>query len=357
MLPGSWSWIILTQTITSSAVQCQSTLTMYLSSMIQNQLRGAIEEYSSALKRNPDHVNAAYARGSCQNKLGDYQKAIEDYKLALSKDEERFQMIFSPYRYHQTNQSHRSTCSCSLFLLDNILTKSSLVTPRMFASSCEGSRQLQIGKKPNNEPCYNSDNSRKQKETNPKFNPPCIPYVKYNENLQEKLDSEFKLDPCPKKRNLSPFLKKMQKDKKPALIEIEQNCDTVSKGLERFLNPLRKSDVCKDKFRKDENLASTQPVSRKDLVCDTGSPLPSRKSSGLDKYTIQGYERFEQHDYKNAIYYLTRAIDTGYISSRTLGYRGMSYFYSGNHQLAFNDILKAIELCPKDPSLYLHKYQ
>lgn len=41
------------------------------------------------LELDPDHVNAAYARGACENKRGNFAKAIEDYLMALEKDQER----------------------------------------------------------------------------------------------------------------------------------------------------------------------------------------------------------------------------------------------------------------------------
>ena len=41
------------------------------------------------LEIDPDHINAAYARGACENKRGNFAKAIEDYLMALEKDQER----------------------------------------------------------------------------------------------------------------------------------------------------------------------------------------------------------------------------------------------------------------------------
>ncbi len=38
------------------------------------------------LELDPEHVNAAYARGAAENKRGNYIKAIEDYNMALSLD-------------------------------------------------------------------------------------------------------------------------------------------------------------------------------------------------------------------------------------------------------------------------------
>lgn len=37
----------------------------------------------------PNHINAAYARGACENKRGNFAKAIEDYNMALAIDQER----------------------------------------------------------------------------------------------------------------------------------------------------------------------------------------------------------------------------------------------------------------------------
>ena len=41
------------------------------------------------LEIDPNHINAAYARGACENKRGNFDKAIEDYHMALEKDRER----------------------------------------------------------------------------------------------------------------------------------------------------------------------------------------------------------------------------------------------------------------------------
>ncbi len=98
-----------------------------------SKMEGAIEDYSAALRLNPNHVNAAYARGSCQNLRGNFQQAIEDYNMALEKDEGRFQMMFSPARGQY--QTQRFQYGASLFLLDNILTRSARATPRNLSAS------------------------------------------------------------------------------------------------------------------------------------------------------------------------------------------------------------------------------
>lgn len=54
------------------------------------------------LSIDPNHINAAYARGACENKRGNYDKAIEDYHLALNKDKEKpsspMRKFVSPFR-------------------------------------------------------------------------------------------------------------------------------------------------------------------------------------------------------------------------------------------------------------------
>lgn len=49
----------------------------------------SVDDFTKVLEIDPDHVNAAYARGACENKRGNFLKAIEDYNLALEKDTER----------------------------------------------------------------------------------------------------------------------------------------------------------------------------------------------------------------------------------------------------------------------------
>lgn len=49
----------------------------------------SIIDFTEVLSIDPNHVNAAYARGACENKRGNFAKAIEDYNMALEKDLER----------------------------------------------------------------------------------------------------------------------------------------------------------------------------------------------------------------------------------------------------------------------------
>ncbi|CAE7238172.1 SEC [Symbiodinium sp. KB8] len=46
----------------------------------------AIADFSRVLELEPSHVNAAYSRAACYNRKGLFSQAIEDYKVALSKD-------------------------------------------------------------------------------------------------------------------------------------------------------------------------------------------------------------------------------------------------------------------------------
>ena len=49
-------------------------------------IENAIFDFSEVLKLDPDHVNAAYAKAACLNKLGEFGKAIEGYRRALDMD-------------------------------------------------------------------------------------------------------------------------------------------------------------------------------------------------------------------------------------------------------------------------------
>lgn len=43
----------------------------------------AINDFSIVLKLDPNHVNAAFARASCYNYIGEFDKAIQDYEVGL----------------------------------------------------------------------------------------------------------------------------------------------------------------------------------------------------------------------------------------------------------------------------------
>lgn len=49
-------------------------------------MENSIQDYTTVLEIDPNHINAAYARGACENKRGNFDKAIEDYHMALEKD-------------------------------------------------------------------------------------------------------------------------------------------------------------------------------------------------------------------------------------------------------------------------------
>lgn len=49
----------------------------------------AIEDFTRVLQYDKNHVNAAFARGACWNKQGNFLKAIEDYNMALDLDQEK----------------------------------------------------------------------------------------------------------------------------------------------------------------------------------------------------------------------------------------------------------------------------
>ncbi len=62
----------------------------------------SVEDFTRALQLDPNHFNAAYARGAVENKRGNFLKAIEDYDLALEKD----QINSSPRRIPLANVNY-----------------------------------------------------------------------------------------------------------------------------------------------------------------------------------------------------------------------------------------------------------
>lgn len=49
-------------------------------------LSESVNDYTQCLSLDPNHCNAAYALGACENKRGNFDKAIENYQLAFEKD-------------------------------------------------------------------------------------------------------------------------------------------------------------------------------------------------------------------------------------------------------------------------------
>lgn len=48
-----------------------------------------IYNFTLVLEFDASHVNAAFARAACYNKIGDFHLAIEDYNKALELDKEK----------------------------------------------------------------------------------------------------------------------------------------------------------------------------------------------------------------------------------------------------------------------------
>jgi len=64
----------------------------YLMGCIQEkkgEIPEGIEYFNKAIEIDPNNVFALFSRGACYNMLGNYEKAIEDYSLALEKDSNR----------------------------------------------------------------------------------------------------------------------------------------------------------------------------------------------------------------------------------------------------------------------------
>jgi tetratricopeptide (TPR) repeat protein len=47
----------------------------------------AIRDLTYVIQKNSDHVNALFARAACYNTIGQFSAAIEDYNIALLKDQ------------------------------------------------------------------------------------------------------------------------------------------------------------------------------------------------------------------------------------------------------------------------------
>ena len=52
----------------------------------------ALNDLTYVINKNSDHVNALFARAACYNTIGQFSAAIEDYNIALLKDQSQNQL-------------------------------------------------------------------------------------------------------------------------------------------------------------------------------------------------------------------------------------------------------------------------
>jgi tetratricopeptide (TPR) repeat protein len=52
----------------------------------------AIRDFTHVIQKSADHVNALFARAACYNTIGQFSAAIEDYNIALLKDQSQNQL-------------------------------------------------------------------------------------------------------------------------------------------------------------------------------------------------------------------------------------------------------------------------
>jgi tetratricopeptide (TPR) repeat protein len=77
----------------------------------------AIDDYSRVLGLEPGHANAAYRRGACQNRMGNFQQAIEDYQMALEKDQEFTAQLSPVLRASAAEERHDRFSLYGIFFL------------------------------------------------------------------------------------------------------------------------------------------------------------------------------------------------------------------------------------------------
>lgn len=365
------------------------------------------------MRLNPDHVNAAYSRGSCESKAGNYQRSIEDYWLALSKDEGRFKMI------HSTQNSgiqarNNAPCNSSLALLDNILTKSAITSPRNNSSiSFDRKNSTPGGKKAKNLQDYIKlpqgfiNNNQKSKirvyegvedSTNQeRINP--IPSAEEIE-LQQKqrfeslirIGSQPQLNEDNSEIQDAPLTARTQDGKESNTIDADTSLISKSKksGLERFLNQANKPSESKNRGSfPTVNIIKisigniNQSNNRYITIGDSkGGEKKSCESVKNDTYNLgegkgtileeicspksiiikgqylnQAYDSYNAGNYKNAILLFSKVMEKNKNVLEAYVYRGLSHFHIGNDAQALEDLSQANKLNPNNLEIYCYKGQ
>jgi tetratricopeptide (TPR) repeat protein len=92
------------------------------------------------LELDPSHVNAAYARAACYNRIGDFARAIEDYNAALSKDRQNsVAASLTPKKHAVGSPGYRRTGSFAVGVKEYMRTREKALRQK-FQGPCTPTR-------------------------------------------------------------------------------------------------------------------------------------------------------------------------------------------------------------------------
>ena len=265
-------------------------------------LEQSVSDLTECLKIDPNHYNAAYARGACENKRGNYYKAIEDYDLAFAKDK-------------------RSNSSPRRLTLDRIHY---LLGPQPTAKSLGRAASI---------------------------NPTDKPRPPRGLNLL-RCEIESKLDISPHNKPISMINRIENHTPRHPDIVVISPLNSESTDLFRSSDLRQSSDhhllasYASAASIKSDNPFQSSP--NKTLLS------PAHKSEA-EKFHAMGYEAKKRGDYKEAIVLYSKAVEKHPKYLKAYFNRGFAYDKLGEYAKAIEDYGKVVELDPKNAYAFYNR--
>jgi tetratricopeptide (TPR) repeat protein len=270
-------------------------------------LEKSIEYFNKALDADCDNINALFSRGACYNRLGHFQKAIDDYYLALDKDSQKGMM-----RKNFKN-------------IGKVLGLS------------------------------NDNEERNSKIDNFKYeniDADIQHYVYNNVDIKNTIDS---LSSSIQKQNLSA---KNLKFEGPMEVNIDLFSNSDSNQDENFIQ-VKKVEY-NEKFS--EQIEEPGQDNRNNLKESFKEKIPSnlvliieRQMELWEVYHSQGYAARKKENFQLAIEFYTKALNLHARYFKALFNRGFAYDKVGEYDKAIVDYTKAIELEPNNAYAYYNR--
>lgn len=294
------------------------------------------------LSIDPDHINAAYARGACENKRGNFDKAIEDYHMALEKDKERPTSPIRGLSSHKNQSSYRPS-----FTQGRVETDGSM-PPDGYNTYDQPEKEVTTEKR--------------NIQSNFSESPMMV-----GRDMSGYGNKNMLLSPGGQINNMS-NLKLKREDSMTSnatLALAKQHSD--GSGFDRS-NPIHRLSKASSISSFTTNLQNTPHEETKSHMSSTPATPNYRQNhspSHPNHYRMlkkeaeglhsQGYAARKKGDYETAIIFYTRALEVLPTHFKALFNRGFAFDKIGHYDKAIEDYTKAIEIDPQNAFTYYNK--
>jgi tetratricopeptide (TPR) repeat protein len=289
------------------------------------------------LEIDPNHINAAYARGACENKRGNFDKAIEDYHMALEKDTER-----------PTSPKQRISAVQNRMTYQEDSTRRFMENTRNIDNSFKTFDQNdRSGMGENFKPTYSESPMNVGRDLSGISNKNVLlsPGGQLNS-----VNNRVRREDSMNSNMIPPFSKQnsdnSQYDRSNPMFRLSKN-SSISSSTTHLQNTPH------------EETKSNMSIPNTPSYSHTASPSNASAYKMLKKEAeylhSEGYAARKNGDYNAAIMFYTKALDVLPTHFKALFNRGFAYDKIGEYDKAIKDYTKAIEIDPQNAFTYYNK--